>query len=124
MAICSFDINLAFLARRLLSRDLQTTRSVELPACGAFMLAQRTTEHQQLFREGVEADFFSTHDELLNKCRYYLAHSEARLQIARAGLERCKRSDYSYDRQLHDVLNHLDAARCGPRSTSFPTTHV
>jgi spore maturation protein CgeB len=113
MAVCSFDINLAFLARRLLSRDLQTTRSVELPACGAFMLAQRTTEHQQLFREGVEAEFFSTHDELLNKCQYYLAHSEARSQIASAGRERCTRSDYSYDRQLNDALTFLKDVHCG-----------
>lgn len=106
MAICSFDINLAFL--RTLSRDLQTTRSVEIPACGAFMLAQRTTEHQQLFQESVEAEFFNTHDELLSKCQYYLTHSEARSQIARAGRERCTRSDYSYDHQVSDVLRCLN----------------
>jgi spore maturation protein CgeB len=105
-AICSFDINLAFLRRS--NRDLQTTRSVEIPACGAFMLAQRTAEHQQLFQEGVEAEFFSNHDELFKKCRHYLTHSEARSQIARAGLERCTRSDYSYDRQLHTVLERLN----------------
>jgi spore maturation protein CgeB len=77
------------------------------------MLAQRTTEHQQLFREGVEAEFFSTHDELLNKCQYYLAHSEARSQIASAGRERCTRSDYSYDRQLNDALTFLKDVHCG-----------
>lgn len=105
-AICSFDINLAFL--RKLNRDLQTTRSVEIPACGAFMLAERTAEHQQLFQEGVEADFFGNQEEMLEQCRYYLSHSEARNQIAHAGLERCVLSDYSYDRQLCDVLQRLN----------------
>lgn len=104
-ATCSFNVNLAFL--RKLNRDLQTTRSVEIPACGGFILAERTAEHQQLFQEGVEADFFSDDEELLRKCRYYLTHPEERSQIARAGCARCTRSDYSYDRQLYDVLEHL-----------------
>jgi hypothetical protein len=103
--ICSFDVNLAFL--RKLNRDLQTQRSAEIPACGAFMLAERTAEHQQLFQEGVEADFFSDHEELLKKCLYYLKHSDARSQIARAGLERCMSSDYSYDRHVNDALKYL-----------------
>jgi spore maturation protein CgeB len=47
-AICSFDVNLAFLCKK--NRDLQTTRSVEIPACGGLMLAERTAEHKQLFQ--------------------------------------------------------------------------
>ena len=105
-AICCFDINLAFL--RKWSRDLQTTRSVEIPACAAFMLAERTAEHQQLFEEGAEAEYFSSHEELLMKCQYYLAHPEARSLIAHAAYKRCIHSEYSYDRQMQDVLKRLN----------------
>jgi spore maturation protein CgeB len=108
-AICSFKINLGFL--RKLNRDLQTQRSVEIPACGSFMLAERTIEHLGLFTEGVEAEFFSNEEELLEKCRYYLEHSEARQRVAEAGRERCLRSGYSYEHHVAAVLEHLGRLR-------------
>jgi spore maturation protein CgeB len=104
-AICAFDVNLCFL--RKVNRDRQTTRSLEIPACGAFMLAERTDEHLRLFEEGKEAEFFSDDRELLAKTRYFLEHPQERLKIAQGGYERCIRSGYSYPERLRQVLATL-----------------
>jgi len=111
-AICSFDINLAFLCK--VNRDLQTTRSVEIPACGAFMLAERTDEHLSLFEEGKEAEFFSTNKELLEKVRYYLTHEEDRGKIANAGRNRCLKSGYSYRDRLSEMLSIISEYQLAP----------
>jgi hypothetical protein len=108
-ALSAFRINLGFLRR--VNRDLQTTRSIEIPACGGFLLAERTAEHVRLFREDVEAVFFSNDDELLEKTRYYLAHEDERARIAAAGRRRCVEDGYAYDQRLAHVLRHALALR-------------
>jgi hypothetical protein len=106
-AINATRINLGFL--RKINRDLQTTRSVEIPACGAFMLAERTAEHTRLFDEGKEAEFFDCFEELLSKCRYYLEHEEERSRIAEAGWKRCVDGGYSNQDRLRSVIAHLES---------------
>lgn len=109
MAICSFDINLVFL--RKTNRDLQTTRSIEIPACGGFMLAECTNEHLELFEEGKEAEFFSTKEELLEKVQYYLKHEEERRLIAHAGKERCLKSGYSNHERIKEMMGLIEELR-------------
>lgn len=101
----AFKISLCFL--RKMNFDLQTTRTVEIPACGGFMMAERTSEHQAMFEEGKEAAFFSTNEELLEKCKYYLFHEEERKQIATAGLKRCQTSGYSNEDTIRNVINNI-----------------
>lgn len=108
-AIAAFDINLCFL--RKVNRDRHTARSIEIPACGGFMLGERTDEHLRLFREGVEADFFGSDEELLAKVRHHLAHPEERQRIAAAGLARCLNDGYSHERRLATIIDHC-RARC------------
>jgi spore maturation protein CgeB len=102
-AICATRINLNFL--RKINRDEVTSRSVEIPACGGFMLGERTSRHLEFFEEGKEAEFFGSNMEMLEKVRYYLVNNEKRENIARAGRNRCVTSGYSMRVQLDQMLN-------------------
>jgi hypothetical protein len=104
-SLSAFKINLGFL--RKINLDQQTTRSVEIPACQGFMLAERTSEHLELFEENKEAVYFSSNEELLEKCRYYLSHEEERVQIAINGRERCIKSGYSNKERILSLLNEI-----------------
>ena len=98
-------ISLCFL--RKMNFDRQTTRSVEIPACGGFMLAERTEEHLSMFKEGKEAAFFSSNIELLEKCRYFLNHEEERNLIAKNGFKICRENGYSNIETLRKVLQSI-----------------
>lgn len=84
--------------------DLVTARTFEIPAAAGFMLHPRNVEVSRYFEEGGECAMFDGSDELVEKVRYYLAHSEERMQIAAAGRSRCLTSAYSVDDRVASVL--------------------
>jgi spore maturation protein CgeB len=93
---------------RKINDDAISSRSLDTPATGTFMLAERTPPHQKLFEEGKEAEFFGSDEELLQKIHYYLAHEEERAQIASMGRRRCETSGYSYQDRIAAMLCELD----------------
>ena len=83
-------------------------KAVEIAACGAFLMALRTPEHEALVEEDKEAVFFSSAEECADKARFYLARPDLREAIAARGRERAVRSGYDNDSQLARVLNRLE----------------
>lgn len=106
-ALTGSQIGLGLLRR--VCPDQHTTRTFEIPACGSMLLADRTDEHQALFEEGREAEFFSSTEELISKARFYLENTAAREALSRAGRARCERSGYAYIDRLRLALSIIEA---------------
>ncbi len=105
----SSKICLSFL--RKANRDQHTSRTFEIPACGAFQLSERTDEILGFFVEGKEIECFSSAEELKDKACYYLAHDHARCRIARAGFERVRRESYGHRDRLRVILSYYGNAK-------------
>ena len=76
------------------NRDTATFRVFEIPALGGFMMCQRSPLMKELFREDSEAVYFSSPQELVDKCQFYLAHDDLRREIANKGHDRCVTSQH------------------------------
>lgn len=83
-------------------------RMYEVPAHGAMLLCDKagSNANEQIFTSGVEAVYYDSIGDAIEKAEYYIAHSEERIAIARAGCERVWR-DYEWDT---NVLRFLEWA--------------
>ena len=106
-ALSGAKINIGFL--RKICPDQHTTRTFEIPACRSLLLADRSNEHCEFFKEGEEADFFSSKEEMVDKIQYYLSHDSERERIAKNGFMRCEASGYSYKEILKKALDEIES---------------
>jgi spore maturation protein CgeB len=98
---------------RRANRDGHSMRSFEVPACGGFMLAERTEEHLELFEEDKEAAYFDCPEELVDKVRYYSTHDSERGRIAGAAHKRAISSKWSYRDRLLEMLHAVRSCHGG-----------
>jgi hypothetical protein len=106
-AVSSFEVNLGIVSKW--NRNHTATRTFQIPALGAFLLHERNEVVTRYFKEGVEAEFFGSDEELLSKCRHYLQNPEERSRIAEAGRRRCIESGYFETDRIREILPILDS---------------
>lgn len=69
--------------------------------CRGFLLTNYRENLLDYFEPGVDLDYFSDSDELVEKCRFYLEHDEIR--------EKIKNSGYEKVRSFHTYMNRMPA---------------
>lgn len=123
LALCGAKIGTCFFSKW--NRDEYTRRVFEIPACGLFLLSERTSRMAILFKEGQEADFFSSTEEFIEKTRFYLHNDDLRARIAAAGRRRVLSDGHDIHARLRqwlrDVTTWRQATQWNPHETRKPT---
>lgn len=90
-AIAASRVNLGILSEArqgASSGDQITSRTFHIPACGGFLLHERTAELAEHLREGAECAAFAGPEEMAEQAVRYLGQEEERARMAAAGLRR------------------------------------
>ncbi len=82
-------------------------RTFEIPATGNFMLHEESEGAKNFFEADVDAVYFNSPEELLDKAQYYLKNEALRFKIAQSGYEKSLRSGYTYDDKLKQVIKTI-----------------
>jgi spore maturation protein CgeB len=77
-------------------------RLFELPASGVMQISDGGEHLSTFFEEGREIVGYRTIDEMIDKIRYYLAHDDERIEIARNGYRRVMR-DHRIARRMQEA---------------------
>jgi spore maturation protein CgeB len=92
------------------NRDDHVMRTFEAPACGAFVLNERTPEHLTLLEENRDAAYFGSEAELVDKVRYYLSRESERDRIRRSGYRKITSGGNTYKDRLNQIVGLCRAA--------------
>lgn len=87
------------------NRDLHTCRSFEVPAAGALIVAERTSEHEAMFVDRVEALMFDGQAELVDLLQMLERSPETASSIRAAGHRRITEGSNSYDDRAVQILD-------------------
>jgi spore maturation protein CgeB len=105
----SGKIALCFL--RKINRDRITTRSIECTSMGRPMVAEKTVEHDQHFRDGIEYVGFVSEADLVAKVRQLLADDFYRRSLGKEARARCLASGYSTRERALEMVRTIQ--QCG-----------
>ena len=110
-AVAGSKINLCFLRKG--NRDLQTCRSIEIPAMGGFMIHERNPEIGALLAEGEDVVYFSSDAELLDAMRKWLPDEPGRRRIAHQGFETVTTGGFRHEDRLLQTMDALQEEETG-----------
>lgn len=89
------------------SGNLHTDRSIQIPALGQVLCAERTKEHLELYKDGEEAVFWDDAAECAKICKDLLSSESKRRVIARQGHERAVRNNLFNEPVMASILREI-----------------
>lgn len=80
-------------------------RIFDIMGCGGFLMTNYQTELNDHFEIGKDLEVYSSMDELIDKCAFYLEHDNIRQEIARNGYEKVKQY-HTHPHRIAEMLRN------------------
>lgn len=81
-------------------------RIFDIMGCGGFVMTNYQQEIEEYFEIGVDLETYSSTEELIDKCAFYLQHDHEREKIAVRGYEKV-RSEHTYYHRIQSMINQV-----------------
>ena len=107
-AFCGAKIALVLYSS--LNNDVYTRKCFEIPATSTLMVAKRTKEMQEFFKEDKECVYFNNIPELIEKINFYLKNDSLRKMVSESGYRRAMNSGYDVIGRAKYVLESYNQA--------------
>lgn len=78
----------------------------DILACGGFLLTNFQSEIPEYFEIGTDLETYSSEDELIEKCEYYLSHEDERSKIAENGFQKARKF-HRLEQRLGELLENI-----------------
>lgn len=92
-----------------LNRDNINMKNFEIPACGGFLLTQRTKQVTDLFAEGVDIACYQDNPEAIEKVKYYLLNKTQREEIAKSGYQRVLTGRHTLFDRVQELVKEIES---------------
>ncbi|MCM0605510.1 MAG: glycosyltransferase [Xanthomonadaceae bacterium] len=102
-AINGARVGLCFLSK--LNHDTYTRRCFEIPATRRLLLSEFSEDLNSMFKEGVEADYFRSKDELIDKLDFYIKNPAIRERVAQAGYDKVFLAGHDVTSRAKQIIN-------------------
>lgn len=90
------------------NRDQHTARSFEIPATGALIIAEDTSEHREIFISEENALFFSNINELFEKIDWVVSHPKEAADIAKSGYNLITKKGNRWSDRALEILRIIE----------------
>ena len=102
LAIHCSKLTLGIVRKR--NKDESTMRTFEIPACGGCGIYEDTQEHREILAGYPEYGFFSSPEDLANKCQWLLEHPIEREEMRKLGIQIIVNDSNTYTSRLKTIL--------------------
>ncbi|RCJ35199.1 hypothetical protein A6769_19110 [Nostoc punctiforme NIES-2108] len=102
LAIYFSKLSLGIVRKR--NKDESTMRTFEIAACGGCGIYEDTQEHREILAGYPEYGFFSSPEDLANKCKWLLENSVEREEMRKIGMKIIIKDTNTYTSRLKTIL--------------------